>query len=256
MILLSWLVFPVLLLGTVLLAALWLHRRTRVPLVMLAVATGFSLLNLLAVILIIILVIMVIRAAGVWNSLPWAVVGLPAIVAVCVETFRYLSFDAGQVMRANRTSTGALMAGLGYGGMTVIYTLVVVVVRLLYGSWAHVGLLSALGFSFALTLRCACVIATELGLVTFVVLAYRRSRLYLPLAMIAHFALTCTLALAAHVMHAGLWSLPLYAFWAATAIALVVRVHRSGWLEAPPRGEPAAVESGGGFGAPIERTRL
>lgn len=33
----------------------------------------------------------------------------------------------------------------------------------------------------------ACVIGAELGLATLVVLAHRRSRLYLPLAIIAHF---------------------------------------------------------------------
>jgi hypothetical protein len=124
MILLNWLVFPVLLIGALVLAALWLRRRACVPLVILAVAAGFSLLGFLAQIL----VIAVIRVAGVRNGLPWAVVGLPwavvglpATVAVCSETFRYLSFRAGRAMRANRTSAGALMAGLGYGGMCMIY---------------------------------------------------------------------------------------------------------------------------------------
>jgi hypothetical protein len=111
------LVFPVLLLGAAVLAAWWLRRRAGVPLVMLAVAAGFSLLSLLAGIL----VIAAIRTAGVRNGLPWAAVGWPATVAVCAETFRYLSFRAGPVMRANRTSVGALMAGLGYGGIIVIY---------------------------------------------------------------------------------------------------------------------------------------
>jgi hypothetical protein len=138
----------------------------------------------------------------------------------------------------------------------VIYALVVLVARLLHGSWAHAGAFFALGFSFGYALYYACVIAAELGLATLVVLAYRRSRLYLPLAMIAHFALTCTLYRAVPVMHAGLWlRMPLSLFWAAAAIALVMLVHRSGWLEAPPRGEPAAVESGDGSRAPIERTR-
>jgi hypothetical protein len=250
MILLRWLVFPVLLLGAAVLAAWWLRRGARVPLMMLAVAAGFSLLSLLAEIL----VIAAIRAAGVRNGLPWAAVGVPATVAVCAETFRYLSFRAGPVMRANRTSVGALMAGLGYGGMIVICALVVLVIRLLHSSWAHARPFFALGFSFGFAFSYACVIGAELGLATLVVLAYRRSRLYLPLAIIAHFAVTCTLALAAYV-RAVLWLLLLGPFWAAAGIALVVLVHRSGWLAAPPQGEPAAVESGDESGALIERTR-
>jgi hypothetical protein len=61
MILLRWLVFLVLLLGAAVLAAWWLRRGARVPLMMLAVAAGFSLLSLLVEIL----VIAAIRAAGV-----------------------------------------------------------------------------------------------------------------------------------------------------------------------------------------------
>jgi hypothetical protein len=110
---LSWLASPILIIVTIVLAALRLRRRVHVPLAILAVAAGFSLLGLAAERL----AIAVIHGVGIRNGLPWAVIGGLAIIAVCVETFRYLSFRAGPSMRANRTSGGAVMAGLGYGAM-------------------------------------------------------------------------------------------------------------------------------------------
>lgn len=53
------------------------------------------------------------------NGLPWAVISGLAIIAVCVKTFRYLSFRAGPSMRANSISGGAVVAGLGYGAMSI-----------------------------------------------------------------------------------------------------------------------------------------
>jgi len=113
---LSWVASPILIIVTIVLGALRLRRRAHVPLALLAVAAGFSLLGLAAERL----AIAVIHGVGIGNGLPWAVIGGLAIIAVCVETFRYLSFRAGPSMRAHRSSGGAVMAGLSYGAMSIL----------------------------------------------------------------------------------------------------------------------------------------
>jgi hypothetical protein len=114
---LNWLAPPILIIVTIALAALRPPRRTHVPLPILAVAAGFSLLSLAAERF----AIAVIHPVGIRNGLPWAVIGGLAIIVVCVETFRYLSVRAGPSMRANRTSGGgAVMAGLGSGAMSTL----------------------------------------------------------------------------------------------------------------------------------------
>jgi len=96
----SWLASSILIIVTSVLVALRLRRRVHFPLAILAIA--------------------VVHGVGIRNGLPWAVIGGPAIIAVCVETFRYLSLYAGPSMCANRTSGGAVMAGLGYGAMSML----------------------------------------------------------------------------------------------------------------------------------------
>jgi uncharacterized membrane protein YjfL (UPF0719 family) len=112
---LSWVASPILIIVTIVLAALRLRRRAHVPLAILAVAAGFSLLGLAAERL----AIAVIHRMGIRNGLPWAVIGGLTIIAVYVETFHYVSFRAGPSMRAHRSSGGAVMAGLGYGAMSI-----------------------------------------------------------------------------------------------------------------------------------------
>jgi hypothetical protein len=112
----SWWIFPILIIVTIALVALRLGRRAHVPLAILAVAAGFSLHGLAAERL----AIAVIHGVGIRNGLPWAVIDGLAIIAACVETFRYLSARAGPPMRTNRTGGGAVMAGLGYGAMHIL----------------------------------------------------------------------------------------------------------------------------------------
>jgi hypothetical protein len=238
MILFIWLAVPVLIGGAVLLVAFWLHQRCRVPLVMLAIAAGFYLLSFLAGVIIWVGV----HAAGIRNGVMFAVVLAPAIGAVCAETSRYLSFRASRSMRVNRTIEGALMVGLGYGGMGVIIVWVFYLLRYraywmryaaLPGSWLHAGLFVLSGVvGYALS------VIIQLGLATLVVLAYRRSLLFLPLAVLAGFAVTASTH-ALVMVHGVTW--PVAVCWAAAAMALVVLVHRSGWLTVAPQDEPAAV---------------
>lgn len=82
----------------------------------------------------------------------------------------------------------------------------------------------------------ALVVITQLGLTTLVVLAYRRSLLFLPLAVLAGFALSASQR-ALLMVHSSTW--PLVVCWAAAAMALVVLMHRSGWLKIAPQDETA-----------------
>lgn len=68
------------------------------------------------------------------------------------------------------------------------------------------------------------------------VLAYRRSPLFLPLAVLADFAVKAS-TLTLVMVHGGTWALSVC--WAAAAMALVVLVHRSGWLKVAPQDETA-----------------
>jgi hypothetical protein len=237
MLLFIWLAVPVVIGGTVLLAAFWLRQRYRVPVAMLAVAAGFY---LLACLLTAVILWAVVYVAGIRNGVVLFVVLGPAIGAVCAETLRYLSFRAGRSMRAHRTVGGALMVGLGYGGMSVIIVWVLYLLRhgaylmrygALYGFWAHVGL-----FVLDSVVVYALAVIIQLGLATLVVLAYRRSPLFLPLAVLAGFAVTASLH-ALLIVHSGSW--PLVVCWGAAAMTLDVLVHRSGWLTVAPQDEPA-----------------
>jgi hypothetical protein len=222
---LSGLVFPVLVIATVVLAAFWLHNRFKVPLVMLAVSVGCYLLALMTASVVLLQfvgasTVRSIYAAGIRQS-DWLLVVLlwGAIGAICFQTSLYLGFGAGRAMKRNQTSEGALMAGLGYGGMAAIYNLAFW--RGLYGSWAYFGLF-ALGAALG--------IIVELGLVTLVVLAYRRVRVFLPLGILARFMVFSSVVAVA--LLGGLWYLGLSACWAAAALAVVMLVRRSNWL--PP----------------------
>jgi hypothetical protein len=227
MLLFIWLAVPVFISGAVLLAAFWLRQRCRVPVVMLAIAAGFYLLAA-------VIFEAVGYAAGI--RMVSSVVLAPAIGAVCAETLRYLSFRAGRSMRANRTIGGALMVGLGYGGMSVIIGRIFSLRYLmrygaLHGSWAHAVLVV-----FGSVVGYALFVVIQLGLATLVVLAYRRSLLFLLLAVLVGFAVSASTR-ALVMVHSSTW--PLVVCWAAAAMALVVLVHRSGWLKAAPQDETA-----------------
>lgn len=92
-----------------------LRRRAPVLLVFLAVAAGLFLLGSAAERL----AIAVIHGVGTRNGLPGAVISGLAVIAVCVETFRYVSLRAGPAAARQPHQRCALMAGPGYGAMSV-----------------------------------------------------------------------------------------------------------------------------------------
>ncbi|WP_190816763.1 YhfC family glutamic-type intramembrane protease [Saccharopolyspora pogona] len=116
--------------------------------------------------------------------------------AVCEEIARYLSFRAGRSMRANRTAAGALAAGVGHGGADSVlfglqYALGMAVVWLLpqaLPSGAAARLSGSPWWTFLLTgVERPIAIACHVGFAALIVLAYRRSALFLPVAVAAHF---------------------------------------------------------------------
>jgi uncharacterized membrane protein YhfC len=117
------------------------------------------------------------------------------IYAVSEETMRYLSFRAGGNMRANRTANVALLAGAGHSGTESIIFALGAAVGLLTALLAPqvlkasegsaAAILSAPWWTFLLG-GCSRILAvtTHLGFATLTVLAYRRSWLLYPLAVL------------------------------------------------------------------------
>lgn len=75
-----------------------------------------------------------------------------------------------------------------------------------------------LGFSRVLA------ITTHLGLVSLTVLAYRRSWLFYPLAVFAHFVLDFTTFGVQSLTSSSLWTLLVFALWAIAALFLILRI--------------------------------
>jgi len=189
-------------------------QRARTVTVILGVAAAFYLLN----VLIQVPILRVMHTVGVDRGVSASIL-FPAVYAISEEACRYLSFRAGHTMRENRTSTGAVLAGLGHGCMEALVLLVLFAMHTNSWSWLGFGLFAA-GRILA--------VCTHLGLATLVVLAYRRSRWCLVLAVLAHFAVDwSTFALQAR---AGLWYLLLFTIWAFMAFALILLVKRRGPL--------------------------
>jgi uncharacterized membrane protein YhfC len=241
-------------------AAVWLRRRLGVPLRVFEVAAGFYVLNLLAQVP----VFALLAAAGLRGGLVVTALVAPLVYALSEESLRYLSFRAGESMRRNRTSDGALMAGLGHGGMeAILFTLslawtvglATLAPDLLRAAGVDPGqaLSSMGGFAPVFTLSRLARLVCHLGFATLVVMAYRRSVLFLPAAMAAHLAVDGSTSLlqalgATHLaldaptswLHAigatAAWLIVAVA-WAALSVLLVALVRRAGVLG----GEPARV---------------
>lgn len=201
-------VLAALITAIVLVVARQLRTRTRVPTTVLAVAGAFYLLNLVVQAPLLLLARQIGFAPAVLAGLV-----LPVVYGLVEELARYASFGAGATMRAHRTGPGALMAGLGHGGAEAV------VLAALYGiadgGWADLAL-------FAVGRLCA--IAVHVGFATLVVLARRRSRWLLGVAVLLHITVDASTFAAQGVV--GSWSLVLFALWAAVAGALVLAVRR------------------------------
>jgi uncharacterized membrane protein YhfC len=231
---LAWLAFLVAFALTVALptaAAAWLRLRRGVPFRVFEVAAAFYLLNL-------VVQVPVFRGLAAIGPQLGAVLA-PAIYALCEETLRYLSFRAGRTMRSARHADGALAAGLGHGGMEAAIFALILGWTVAMATFAPdvlraqgvAPLQSPAGLAGSMALFTAgrlAAIACHVGFATLVVLAYRRSVAFLPLAVVAHFAVdVTTFGLQAR---GGPWWVLAFGAWAAGAAALVALTRRSGWL--------------------------
>jgi hypothetical protein len=215
-------------------AAFVARRRLRVPVAIFFVAAGFYLINLIVQQPIFFGIKATTHATGLLMT------GLiaPAVYAVCEEIFRYFSFRVGKSMRGNRTPNGAIMAGLGHGGTeSAIFTLgmVATVATAVFAPQVFVAnggdpntiLHGGPGFYLEFTLGRVLAIVAHLGFATIAVLAYRRSKLFLPVAIAAHFAVDASVFSLQGILPA---SSPVpdlvFAGWAALSVVLLVVVRR------------------------------
>ncbi|MBV9689419.1 MAG: YhfC family intramembrane metalloprotease [Ktedonobacteraceae bacterium] len=238
----NWLALIVLILvaivGPFVLAGVF-NKRLGVPLSVFFIAAGFYILNLVIQQPFFLLV----RATGIKNQILLVAVFRPLIYAICEETMRYLSFRVGP-MRRNRTADGALMAGVGHGGTEAIYFALVYIApvlfaliapqllirgqptlaQVLYSPWFYIFLATSRIFA----------VACHLGFATISVMAYRRSPIFFPLAILAHFIVDSTTLSAQDLMGSDLWTQVLFAGWAILSLLLIVYVRRTGILATQP----------------------
>ncbi|MBV9020972.1 MAG: YhfC family intramembrane metalloprotease [Chloroflexi bacterium] len=234
----NWLAFIVLILvaivGPFVLAGVF-RKRLGVPLSVFFIAAVFYIL---------ILVIeqpffLLVQVTGIKNQILLVAVFLPLIFAFCEETMRYLSFRVGP-MRRNRTADGALMAGVGHGGMEAIYLAFVNIAPVLFALIAPQLLIrgqptviqvlhSPWFYIFIATSRIEA-IPCHLSWATLSVMAYRRSPIFFPLAILGHFVIDSTTFSVLDLMGSVLWTQVLFAGWAILSLLLIVYVRRTGIL--------------------------
>jgi uncharacterized membrane protein YhfC len=217
-------------------AAIWVRQKLGVPLRVFEVAAIFYLLNLAVQLP----VFGLLGRAGLHGGLVFAAVLAPAIYAVSEESMRYLSFRATGTMRGQRTADGALMAGLGHGGMEAIIFALSLAWTIGVATFAP-DALRAIGvdagrtldnltaFSATFTISRLCGVVTHLGFATLIVMAYRSSVLFLPLAMLAHLAVVASTSALQASSSLPIWLLVLAA-WAVASAAFVALVRRGGRL--------------------------
>ncbi len=238
-----WLAFLVMFLltaGAPAVAALWLRLRRDVPIQVFEFSAGFYLLSLMVQ-------FPVFGLAGDRAVLlgPFlAPLVAPAIYALSEESLRYLSFRAGRAMRGSRHDDGALMAGLGFGGMealifALILTWTVASVTFAPDSLRRQGIdatqtaSGVIGSVAAYSVSRLGAVACHLGFSTVCALAYRRSLVFLPLVIAAHFGFNASTSRLQTL--GGLWWVLAVVAWAAASGLVLVWVRRAGWLR---RGAP------------------
>ncbi|MDQ2714619.1 MAG: YhfC family intramembrane metalloprotease [Chloroflexota bacterium] len=231
----NWLAFALQMVLMVLLpigAAIFFRQRFHVPWAVFFIAMGFYLINL------IVQLPFVFAWYALFSKLPWLALLLVTLTyGISEETMRYLSFRAGRSMRANRTPNGALLAGIGHGGTESIVFALGAVFSLLTALLAPQAL-KASGVSAAAVLNAPwwtfvlggfsriLAMTVHLGFATLIMLAYRRSWLFYPLAILLHFVVDFTTFGIQNLTGSIFWTLLLFAFWAVVAILLLVRVRR------------------------------
>jgi uncharacterized membrane protein YhfC len=214
--------------------AIFFKRRFHVSWAVFFIAVGFYLMNL---------------GINTPLAITWSVIFAKLLVlsfalraltyAVSEELFRYLSFRAGRIMRNSRNTDGALMAGVGHGGTeSIVFALLLTALPIFIALAApqvyrgHAGeILNAPWWTFVLGgLERILAITGHLGFATLIVMAYRRSWLFLPLAILAHFLVDFTTFSAALLPNGHVWSDGLFTLWAIAALVLIVYVRRRGLL--------------------------
>lgn len=232
---LAFLVMFVLTVGAPTAAALWLRLRRDVPIRVFEISAGFYLLSL--VVQFPVFGLVGDRAVLLGQLL--APLIAPAIYALSEESLRYLSFRAGSAMRGSRHDDGALMAGLGFGCMealifALILTWTVASVTFAPDSLRRQGIdatqtaSGVIGSVATYSVSRLAAIACHVGFSTLCALAYRRSVVFLPLVVAAHFAFNAS---SSRLQAPGglSWLLGVVA-WAAGSALVVVWVRHTGWL--------------------------
>lgn len=215
--------------------ALWLRLRRDVPIRVFEIAAGFYLLNLAVQVPI----FRLIGNRAVLLGPLLAPLLAPAIYSLIEESLRYLSFRAGRTMRGSRHADGALMAGLGHGGMEALIFAFVLTSTVVSVTFAPASL-KAQGIDATQTANGVIVsgavytvsrlaaIVCHVGFATLCVLAYRRSLAFLPIAVLAHFAVNASTSRLQAV--GGPWWVLVFVAWAALFGLLAMWVRREDWL--------------------------
>lgn len=217
--------------------AIFFKRRFHVSWVVFFIAAGFYLINLF------VQLPFVFAWYALFAKLPWLTLALTTLTyGVCEETMRYLSFRVGRVMRANRTANGALMAGVGHGGTEAIIFAVGAAFSLL-SALLMPQVLKASGVSASVILGAPwwtfvlggvtriLAITVHLGFATLIMLAYRRTWRFYPLAILLHFAVDFTTFGIQNLTGSVVWMLVVFTAWALMALVLLVRVRRMNKVE-------------------------
>ncbi len=216
--------------------AVFFHRRFHTPWPIFFIAAAFYLLNLLVQI----------PFLFAWSNLfahqPLAyLAALTLTYAVCEETMRYLSFRVGRVMRFNQNANGALMAGTGHGSTESIVFALGAISTLLLAFFAPQALhtqgtsaaaiLNAPAWTFlASGLSRILAIIVHLGCATLIVLAYRRTWRFYPLAILAHFLVDFTSFGAQDLPNGTLCTFVVFTIWAILSLVLLIRIRHTNIL--------------------------
>ena len=216
------------------LLALVVARTRRVPFRVVLVAAGFYLLNL---------AVNVPLTGFVWPLLLGRSSLLTLLLTcltwgVCEELARYASFRFVRVMKENRTDSGALAAGLGHGGAeSVLFglqfaagTVLVLLFPHQFPAGARAQIFANGPTGFILTgLDRIPALACQLAFAVLVVLAFRRGRRYLLLAIAAHTAVDVVVfGIQKYVQ--GFWFEAVFALLGGCSLVFVALVVRSGVL--------------------------
>jgi hypothetical protein len=216
-------------------AALALGRRLRLQLRIVAIAGGCYVINLVLQQPI----FAGLRAmVGGERSLLLTAVLFSIVVGVTEEVVRYLSWRAGRSMRDNRTSDGALVAGLAWGGAESLLFTLSIVGGLLAALFAP-GMLqgrspvavvaaASLGSLLVFAPGRLFAIAGHVAFAHLSVQAYRRSTAFLAVAIAAHVVFDASVfGLGTLLGPQSAWPAVLFAVLAVAAVVTVVWLRRS-----------------------------